>query len=174
MERKEQMKPENVPSKKILVSLMNRVQKDFTVSLPLFFLKLLSLHFVSSLFVLSLCNQWGLKINSGIDLMHVFMVFGATGCQLLCGGLYLGISLSSILIILPRHEVFLLKKNLRLTLASYILLSTGVLSLMGTQDSLELMTAWMIGAFVFGALSFLLLSSYRYPAFHKTLNKTKL
>jgi hypothetical protein len=155
------MDKEKMDLDRVLHAVMPRVQKDLRIRLKVLFSKIAILHLASSLVTLSLCQQFGIKLMGGFDLMHVFMGAGLFLCQIFCGAFYFGSSTLLIAVLLPRHE-FVWVKNHAWSLGLVTLVSSMVLlSIMGEAFGSLYLAAWFVGAALTGSLVFVLMNRVR-------------
>lgn len=143
---------------KLEKKILNQAQRFLRPSLWLVFAKLLGLHALAGTLSLSLCDQFGMSpFNLGFTLSEYFMKFGHSVCMVLCGVVFLSISLFSALVVLRNEELRVLKKNSFVFISTLILFSLGFFYLFGIELVLEFTLLWVLGAMLGGFLPLLFL-----------------
>lgn len=149
------------PSPRVRASLESIVKQDFTIVASNLLWRVLGVYVLTSLVILSMCEQMGVKLWGPINLMHVFMWAGPVGCQILCGALYLGCNFLVMSRAMPRHELTWFRQRLPLIILGFAMVSLALLGLMGRSDSYLVSwgviggsggAAWVVVAWLVGAL----------------------
>lgn len=151
-------------SPELSLPLKQELQKLKPVRFFPFTLKLIGIHAVATLLTLSICPQFGVEgLKPWIDLSDVFMRFGHTACQAMCGMIYFSLSMLVASLVIRKEELFYLKRYRLLFSSVLISLSLGFF-VMNTPWELE---ASFVTAWIFGGLAGSLLVLKR--TFHKDL-----
>lgn len=119
------------------------------------FLKLLGVHFVMGFLSLSFCHQFGLNpFRTQRSLADWFMEVGGHHiCMLLCGLLFLSLSIFAAGYLFTTEEVRSLKQHELLQNFSLGVISLGLFAAFGAEIALGLAVLWLIGGFVGGLLA---------------------
>ena len=137
------------PPAELSQRILSYVKRDLDPPALNVFLKTLAIHFFTSLFTLSLCSQFGVRLfGTGPGLMAYFMRLGDMGCMAACGILFLGTTTFISGLILTHAEG---KKLLRKWPIHLTLLSGFSLAFFLTVDAiftLQSVIAWSLGAFL--------------------------
>lgn len=152
--------------------LANRVKKNIlSVLNPSgmhVFFKLMGIHLLCSIVTLMLCPQFG--VTSLPALKSLWLVLwlshlGSFACTMICGGLYLGVSIFTAVLVFSREEYKKLRQLLPLQVLVLILVSLGFFMMMRAVIVLEFALVWSLGAFlgarIFIELALRLRQSYR-------------
>lgn len=109
--------------------------------------KLAATHLTSSMVVLTLCPQFGLRLFfDGHGLMHYFMFAGDWGCWFLCGFFYLAITAFLARAILLPADWGLLRTRKALWVPSLLGLTMGTLIMASGAVSIEYGLFWLVGS----------------------------
>lgn len=146
---------ESLPPKSF-EKLKSRVASDLHPSAWLVFFKVLGVHSLMGVFSLSICDQFGMSpFDSGISLSDYFMKFGHSFCMVLCGFLFLFVSIVSALVLLKREERRVFRQNCLIQIFSLTVLSLATFIFLGTEMALAIGFFWFLGAFAGGSLPLL-------------------
>ena len=149
--------PENVSR-----IILSRVQRDLNPSPWLVFLKLLGVHSIVGTLSLGVCNQFDMNpFGTGFSFSNYFMKFGHSTCMVLCGVLFVGLSITACRIIFRPEEYAILRKNAWLQVFGLSMVSLGVFAAAGAEIVLTIAILWLIGAMV-GGVSIVLLAGKRH------------
>ena len=141
--------PENLSK-----SVFARVRRDLNPSPWLVFAKLLGIHAVVGTLSLALCNQFGMSpFHSGLSLSGYFMKFGHSACMVLCGVLFVGLSILLCRPILRNEELFVLRKNAPLQIFGLSTISLALFLALGAEILLVVGLLWIAGAMLGGLLA---------------------
>jgi len=134
--------------------LFDRVRRDLNPSPWTVFAKLAAIHFLTGLFTLSLCPQFGMRVfGSGMGLMQYFMGMGDVGCGIACGVLFLGISMFLASLLLGADQVRAIRRHRALELGALTLLSLGVFVMLQAEIVLGFALAWLVGSMIGGLMT---------------------
>jgi len=109
--------------------------------------KFSGIHAVIGSLSLLLCSQFGMGSGS-----MLFMSFGKIGCMALCGSLFLGLSMSLAGFIFSLEELRKMRRTGYSPILVVGMLSLAVFLAFGAEMVFGLAVAWIIGAFIAGAL----------------------
>ena len=127
--------------------IYQQISKDLDPSLMAVSLRLLGVHFFSSLLTLSICPQFGFRlIGDGHGLMALFMYFGLVGCYLLCGAFYLGVTVFLSKVILSKADWRVVDHHFSKFMLALSISSLAVFLLISGELFLVLSIAWLVGA----------------------------
>lgn len=142
--------------------IISQVHKDLNPSPWLVFLKLLGIHSVVGTLSLLICNQFGMSpFQTGFSLSDYFMKFGHSTCMVLCGVLFVGVSVLIGGMVLCPEEVRVLRKNTALEVFGLSAISLGVFAAVGAEIALAIGLLWLGGAMLGGFLSAMIVSGSR-------------
>src|SRR3989344_2155960 len=112
-EFKEFVEAEGVPvPRDVSENLLKRIRADLSLSAWVVFSKLLGIHLVVGTLSLAICSQFGLNpFRTNFSLSEYFMKFGDSTCMVLCGVLFIGLTIMLGQWFLRREELFVLSKN---------------------------------------------------------------
>lgn len=134
--------------------ILRRVHLDLNPSAWIVFFKILGIHTVMGTLSLAICDQFGLNpFSTEFSLSRYFMKFGHSACMVLCGVLFIGLSIILASHILLREEVRVLSKN-----APLQVFGLGVFSLVafvgfGAEIVLGIGFLWLLGAMIGGVIA---------------------
>ena len=134
---------------------MNRMQPLINPEAKVVFAKILGIHLIVSFLSLAVCHQFDMNpFRTSFSLDRVFMMMGGHGiCMILCGILFVGLSLLAAGFFLSIEEVRALKKTELLQALSLGLISLGVFTFAGAELALTMVGLWLLGALIGGFLS---------------------
>ncbi len=153
MESKSSAVPNEVSQK-----VLDFVRHDLNPSAWLVFAKLFSIHAVIGTLSLSVCNQFGMNpFRTGFSLSEYFMKFGHGTCMVLCGFLFVSLSILIASVMLKNTELRVLKKNALLQVPSLSLLSLAIFMAFGADILFQIAFLWSLGAMIGGLAPLFLL-----------------
>lgn len=133
--------------------ISRRIYKALNPSAWFVFVKLLAIHSVVGTLSLAVCDQFGMNpFNSGISLAHFFMKFGHSACMVLCGFLFVGLSVSLASLLMNFDEWKVLRKNLPVQIFALSMLSLGMFLAFGAEIVFGIALLWLAGAMVGGVV----------------------
>ena len=131
--------------------ILRRVRLDLSPSAWIVFFKMLGIHAVVGTLSLALCDQFGLNpFRTGFSLSNYFMKFGHSACMVLCGVLFIGLSVLLGSILLRREEVRVLSRNAPLQVFGLGVLSLAAFLGFGAEIVLGIGLLWLGGAMLGG------------------------
>lgn len=131
--------------------ILRRVHLDLNPSAWLVFLKMLGIHAVVGTLSLAICDQFDLNpFRTEFSLSQYFMKFGHSACMVLCGVLFIGLSILLAGIVLRKEETRVLAKNAPLQAFGLGVLSLAAFAALGAQVVLWFGTLWLVGAMIGG------------------------
>lgn len=134
--------------------VLQYVHKSLNPSPWIVFSKLLGIHAVVGTLSLAVCDQFGLNpFNSGFSLSEYFMKFGHSVCMLLCGFLFISLTLVLGRLILPPEEIKIFKENVFVQIPILSALSLGAFMIFGAEVVLSIGLLWLLGAIVGGLVT---------------------
>lgn len=143
-------------------AVLSQVARDLNPSPWRVFVKLLGVHAVVGTLSLGVCNQFGMSpFATGFSLSDYFMKFGHSTCMVLCGVLFIGLSVLLGGAVLNREEVRVLRAKAVFEVMGLSVLSLGLLLAAGAEVALVIGLLWLAGAMVGGLASTRLLSRAR-------------
>ncbi len=143
------------PPEKLSSNVLEYIHKSMNPSHTFVFTKLLLIQIFIGVLTMTFCPQFKLSITNNHELFHFFHdTFGYQICMMLCGGIFLGSGAVAAGLILNSYE---LQKIYRSKVQYYFALCSifiGVFMGIGVEVYLEVLSFWIIGAFLVGLLSF--------------------
>lgn len=131
--------------------ILRQVHKDLNPSAWLVFAKLLGIHGVLGTLSLAICNQFGLNpFDTKFSLSEYFMKFGHSACMVLCGVLFIGLTIVLGHQVLRREELLVLSKNAPLQVFGLSVLSLVAFLAFGAEIVLGIAVLWFLGAMAGG------------------------
>ena len=119
------------------------------------FFRLAIVHGLISIFILSLCPQFGIQIIPGIHgLTAVFMQAGMSFCMLACGLIFMGAGIGAVIFLFPPEYVLALKRHRLFHLVILTFLSCGALVALGEVSALSWIMFWLLGGIAGSFFSF--------------------
>lgn len=116
--------------------------------------KLFSIHLAVGAITMGLCPQLGIStFKSNINLMHYFMYWGKTSCDIFCGLFFTSTSMLVAYLILSYDEKRVIRAKKILSSLALILFSIGFLIMFNPSLFVELSVLWIVGAFLGAFLS---------------------
>lgn len=143
--------PALAPPKTIREQLFQMVERELNPSSWLIFGKMTLIHFLTSLFTLSICPQFGLRVfGEGLGIMRWFLKLGTYGCSALCGALFVGASLFLGSLVLKIEEIRVLRSHRFLQILTLALLSLGGFIMAEAEILWIFGLVWTLGSLVGG------------------------
>ena len=140
--------------KELSESILSRVRADLNPSAWMVFAKLLGIHGVVGTFSLGICNQFGLNpFHTNFSLSEYFMKFGHSTCMVLCGVLFIGLTVLLGSLLLRKEELLVLSRNAPLQIFGLSVLSMAAFIGFGAEVVLGIGILWFIGAMVGGLVA---------------------
>lgn len=134
--------------------VLNRVRADLNPSPWLVFAKLLGIHAVSGTLSLAVCNQFGLNpFHTNFSLSDYFMTFGHSTCMVLCGVLFIGLTIALGRFVLRGEELLVLAKNAPLQIFGLSAISLAAFVGFGAEVLIGFGLLWLAGAVVGGIIT---------------------
>jgi len=134
--------------------ILKRIHKEMNPSARAVFMKLLAVHGVVGTLSLTVCDQFGISpFNTGFSLADYFMKFGHSVCMILCGFLFISLTIFLGRLVLRREELMVLKKNVFVQIPALSALSLGVFMILGAEIVLGIAALWLLGAAIGGFLA---------------------
>ena len=135
-------------------SILSRIYQELHPSAWLVFAKLLAIHSVVGTLSLAICDQFGLNpFRTGFSLADYFMRLGHSVCMVLCGILFIGLTVTLSRFVLKTEEFSVLSKNAPLQVFSLSVLSLAAFIGFGADILLGIGLLWLIGALFGGILT---------------------
>jgi|SRR6185312_54273 len=146
--------PEINPPTKLNHAILSHVHQELNPTAHRVFIKVLGIHTVVSLFSLSICSQFGIRVLPLYDAMESMMsLVGKTYCMALCGLLYLGFSALALSFLLKPEEVKVIRRHKILQLTLLTGLSLGVFLCLGAEVLFIPAALWMAGSLIGGIVT---------------------
>lgn len=140
-------------------SVLNRVRADLNPSAWTVFVKLVSVHLIVGTASLALCAQFGLNpFGTDFSLSDVFMQFGHSTCMILCGLLFITLTILFGSLVLRREERLVLSRNAWLQVFGLSTLSLAAFIGFGAEVLIGVGVFWLAGAMIGGITSVKLLA----------------
>ncbi|PWU19700.1 MAG: hypothetical protein C5B49_05380 [Bdellovibrio sp.] len=137
--------------KHISRAILNQVHRDLNPSAWLVFAKLLTVHAIVGTFSVLICNQFGINpFQTNFSLSDYFMKFGHSTCMVICGALFIGLSVLFCRNLMGPEQLRVLRKNAWLQVFGLSLISLGSFAALGASLTLAISSLWFIGAMVGG------------------------
>ena len=152
------VRSEGVPvPEEISETIMTRVKRDLNPSAWAVFRKLLGVHAVVGTLSLGICIQFGIDpFRTGFSLSDYFMKFGHSTCMVLCGILFVGLSVLLCRVVVRREELRILRKNAWLEVFGLSMISLGIFAVLGAEITLAIGVLWFVGAMLGGTTAAML------------------
>lgn len=132
-------------------TVLDRVRHELNPSPWLVFSKFLGTHAVVGTLSLALCDQFGISpFQTGFSLSDYFMEFGHSTCMVLCGVLFVGLSVLLCRAWVSPEDLRVLKKNAWLQVSGISMLSLGIFAAFGAEITFAIGVLWLIGAMAGG------------------------
>jgi hypothetical protein len=132
-------------------NILKRVRADLNPSAWMVFVKLLGIHLVVGTLSLAICSQFGLNpFHTSFSLSEYFMKFGHSTCMVLCGVLFIGLTIMLGQLFLRREELLVLSRNAPLQVFGLSVLSMAGFIGFGAEVVLGIGILWFIGAMIGG------------------------
>lgn len=133
--------------------IFDQVRRDLNPSGLRVFAKLLGVHAIVGTLSLAICNQFGLNpFGTGVSLSDYFMKFGNSACMVLCGVLFVGLSLTVCRFVIHPEELGVLRRNIWLQVSGLSLISLGAFMAFGAVLTLTIGILWLLGAMIAGTV----------------------
>lgn len=143
---------------KVSHKILQSVARDLDPSPWWVFAKLFSIHAFVGTLSLAVCDQFGVSpFRTGFSLSNYFMKFGHSACMVLCGSLFLGLSVWMAWLALSREEFKVLGRHSLLQVSVLGAVSLAVFWGLGAQVFLEVAAFWFFGAMAGGLLPLVIL-----------------
>lgn len=154
-EFKEFVQADDVPvPKDVTERIFNRVRADLNPSAWVVFAKLLGIHVVVGTLSLAICSQFGINpFHTSFSLSEYFMKFGHSTCMLLCGVLFIGLTVLLGRLFLRREELLVLSRNAILQIFGLSVLSMAAFIGLGAEIVLGIGVLWFVGAMIGGVVA---------------------
>ena len=137
--------------KEVSESILAQVRKDLNPSAWMVFAKLLGIHAVVGTLSLAICNQFGLNpFHTNFSLSEYFMKFGHSTCMVLCGVLFIALSIILAHYVLRREELRVLSRSALLQVIGLSVLSMAAFIGFGAEVVLGIGILWFAGAMIGG------------------------
>lgn len=134
--------------------ILRQVHRDLNPSTWLVFGKLLGIHALVGTLSLSICNQFGLNpFHTNFSLSDYFMKFGHSTCMVLCGVLFISLTIGLSYLVLRREELLVLSKNAPLQVFGLSILSLVAFVGFGAEIVLGVASLWFLGAMIGGLVA---------------------
>lgn len=134
--------------------ILRQVHRDLNPSAWLVFGKLLGIHTLVGTLSLAICNQFGLNpFHTNFSLSDYFMKFGHSTCMVLCGVLFIGLTIGLSYLVLRREELLVLSKNAPLQVFGLSILSLVAFIGFGAEIVLGIAGLWFLGAMIGGLVA---------------------
>lgn len=133
--------------------ILGRVRSDLNPSAWIVFAKLLSIHLVVGTLSLAVCNQFGLNpFHTGFSLADYFMKFGHSTCMVLCGVLFISLTVALGRFFLRGEELLVLSRNAFLQVFGLSVLSLVAFIGFGAEVVAGIGLLWFLGAMLGGVI----------------------
>lgn len=139
--------------KEVSEKILQFVHHELNPSAWHVFGKLLAIHFGVGTLSLAVCDQFGMSpFKTGFSLSDYFMRFGATACMLICGFLFISLSVLMAWVLLKREELNVFGKNSLIHITGLGVISLLVFWGLGAEVLLQFAFLWLIGAIIGGMI----------------------
>jgi hypothetical protein len=163
------MTENNIPEQ-ISSNILNTIKENLNPPYHQILLKLFSIHLAVGAITLGFCPQMGIStFKTNINLMHYFMYWGTTYCDIFCGIFFTSTSMLTAYLALSFDEKRVVRSKKILSSLSLILSSLGLFIIYNPRLFIELSLLWVAGAFIGAILSIELgqFLSLRFKAYSK-------
>jgi len=152
---KEFVQSDGVPvPREVSENILKRVHADLNPSAWLVFSKLFGIHLVVGTLSLAICSQFGLNpFHTDFSLSEYFMKFGHSTCMVLCGVLFIGLTIILGRLFLRREELLVLSRNAPLQVFGLSVLSMAAFIGFGAEVVLGIGILWFLGAMLGGVVA---------------------
>lgn len=152
---KEFVQSDGVPvPKEVSENILSRVRADLNPSPWMVFAKLLGIHLVVGTLSLAICSQFGLNpFHTDFTLSEYFMKFGHSTCMVLCGVLFIALTVMLGRLVLRREELLVLSRNAPLQVFGLSVLSMAAFIGFGAEVVLGIGILWFFGAMLGGVVA---------------------
>lgn len=134
--------------------LLSRVQTELQPQSTLIFAKLLGTHSIVGTLSLGICDQFGMNpFRTGFSLANYFMKFGHSFCMLMCGFLFLGLSVLTTTYLLSPDERISLRSHLGIQSLLLAFFSLGVFFALGAEITVTIGSLWILGGLISSQLT---------------------
>jgi hypothetical protein len=135
-------------------NILQYVRSSLNPSSWLVFVKILSIHFIVGTLSLAICDQFGLNpFHTDFSLSQYFMKFGHSICMMICGFLFISLSVIFSRFILRQEEFVVLTTNVFMQTLSLSVFSLGVFMVLGAEMALSIALLWVFGAIMGGMIT---------------------
>ena len=151
-EFKEFLETNDVPVPEVLSQkILKRIHSGLNPPSWRVFIKLLAVHSTAGTASLLICDQFGMNFfQTRYSLAKYFMTFGHSMCMVLCGFLFIGLSVTCSRLVLNSDEFKILKKNIFIQAFFLSILSLVAFIAFGAELALGTVTLWLLGALLGG------------------------
>jgi len=135
--------------------IMEEIHHKLNPPLGQVFFRLAIVHGLISIFVLSICPQFGIQIIPGMTgLTAAFMRVGMPFCMLACGLVFMGAGIGAVIFLFPPEYIKALKRHELFHLVLLTFLSCGVLVALGEVFAFSWIFLWLLGGIAGSFFSF--------------------
>lgn len=132
-------------------SILQRIHAELNPSPWTVFTKLFGIHIVVGTLSLAICDQFGLSpFDTGFSLANYFMRFGHSACMMLCGVLFIGLTVILSRAFLKVDEFRVLSRNAVLQVFGLSIFSLVLFIAFGAQIAAGIGILWLLGAMLGG------------------------
>ncbi|MGE4130541.1 MAG: hypothetical protein AB7F86_02840 [Bdellovibrionales bacterium] len=140
--------------KEVSENILSRVRADLNPSPWMVFAKLLGIHLVLGTLSLAICSQFGLNpFHTDFSLSKYFMMLGHSTCMVLCGVLFIGLTIILGRLFLQREELLVLSRNAPLQVFGLSVLSMAAFIGFGAEVVFGIGILWFLGAMLGGVVA---------------------
>ena len=133
--------------------ILQQTQKKLNPKAGVIFSKLLLVHTFVGTLSLAVCDQFGITpFQTGFSLSDYFMAYGHGVCMIMCGFIFIGLSVATSYLFLNPDEFRQMKRKSPQHLLLLIFISFVTLKLFGAEVTWGLASLWFLGAFIGGIL----------------------
>lgn len=148
------VEPRQVPQH-LSQKIMEEVHQKLNPPLGQVFFRLALIHSFISIFILSICPQFGIQIIPGMTgLTAVFMRVSMPFCMLACGLVFMGAGIGAVIFLFPPEYIKALKRYELFHLVLLTFLSCGVLVALGEVSAFSWIGLWLLGGIAGSFFSF--------------------
>jgi hypothetical protein len=141
------MTENNIPDR-INQNILCTIKEGLNPSFYIILLKLFSTHLIVGAITLALCPQLGFQtFKTNINLMHYFMYWGKTSCDIFCGTFFMSTSMLIAYFVLSFDEKRVIRSKKLLSSLLLILFTIGFFIIFNPNLFVELSLLWIVGAF---------------------------
>lgn len=134
--------------------ILKSVKEGLNPPFQIILLKLFSTHLIVGAVTLALCPQLGFStFKTNINLMHYFMYWGKTSCDIFCGIFFTFTSMLVAYFLLSFDEKRVIRSKKILSSMLLLLFTIGFFIIFNPNLFVELTFLWLLGAFAGAFLS---------------------